>query len=110
MTSSLYFGALFFCEERPHCNSNLFFQQSAHFQTICSAQQVTSFQIPTRILLFPENQRYKNKIIASSLIVRVDAALKFSFSLLLKLVLQKITISPPSVNCFSPDSMGFIQM
>jgi hypothetical protein len=87
--SLFYFRAWIFCEEkkRSHCHWNL---------------------LPTRLLLFPENQRYKNKMIAPPLIVRVDAALKLNFLFLLKLV--KKSHCHYQVFCFSPDSMGFIQM
>ncbi len=77
--SSFYFRVLIFCEENKDLIAigTFYFNTALISQTLCSMQQVTSFQIPTRLSLFPENQRYKNKIIAPPLIVGVDAVLKF---------------------------------
>jgi hypothetical protein len=56
--SSFYFRALIFCEEKKDLIAigNFYFNTALISQTICSVQQVTSFQIPKGPLLFPENQ------------------------------------------------------
>ena len=57
--SLLYFKALIFCDENKVLivTGTFYFNGALIFKTLCSMQQVTSFQIPTRPLLFPRKSK-----------------------------------------------------